>query len=170
VMKLVVPLDSCPNGAHLPQVLNSVRHCSYWVRSAAVSGGAGGAGGVAWASVLSIPPTQPAMTRPAHTVTDARRFRMRSSTAFLKSSRTGIPIFLAGQESSHDTRASDADDTHAPRPDKAPGLIAETGQRHECDGCDERFGGTRNPARRAGSVDIRRRRIIAPAKDGAQPA
>ena len=30
-------------GAHLPQVLNSVRHCSYWARSAAVSAGGAGA-------------------------------------------------------------------------------------------------------------------------------
>ena len=44
VIRLVVPLDSCPTGAHLPQVLNSVRQRSYWARSAAVSGGATGAG------------------------------------------------------------------------------------------------------------------------------
>ena len=37
VMKLVVPLDSCPTGAHLPHVLNSVRHFSYCALSAAVS-------------------------------------------------------------------------------------------------------------------------------------
>src|SRR5216684_5120767 len=43
VIRLVVPFDSCPNGAHLPQVLNSVRHFSYWARSAAVSDGATGA-------------------------------------------------------------------------------------------------------------------------------
>src|SRR6266404_100410 len=87
VMRFVVPLDSCPNGAHLPQVLNSVRHCSYWARSAAVSGGATGAGacvagaGCACACV-SPPATRPAMTRPALTVTDDRLFRMRSSPAF----------------------------------------------------------------------------------------
>ena len=47
VMKLVVPVDSWPTGAQRPQVLNSVRHFSYWARSAAVSGGAGGEGGCA---------------------------------------------------------------------------------------------------------------------------
>jgi hypothetical protein len=43
VTRLVVPLYSCPTGAHRPQVFNAVRHFSYWARSAAVSGGAAGA-------------------------------------------------------------------------------------------------------------------------------
>src|SRR5215475_15093386 len=93
VMRLEVPLDSCPNGAHLPQVLNSVRHCSYWDRSAAVSGGAFGAG---WAcALISMLPTTPAMTRPAHAATDARRFRIRSSLALNGVLRPAFP-FLAG--------------------------------------------------------------------------
>src|SRR5229473_3170443 len=121
VMRFVVPLDSCPNGAHLPQVLNSVRHCSYWARSAAVSGGATGAGAcVAGAGCacarISTPPTRPAMARPEHTVTDARLFRMRSSLRS-KSCQTGIAI-LAGQEPLHDTPVSDVDDTMRISPDK----------------------------------------------------
>src|SRR5262245_33301749 len=57
VIRLVVPLLSCPIGAHLPQVLKSFRHCSYCCRIAAVSGGggpagaccaAGGCAGAAW--------------------------------------------------------------------------------------------------------------------------
>src|SRR5262245_50307479 len=44
VIRLVVPLLSCPTGAHLPQVLKSFRHCSYCCRIAAVSGGGGPAG------------------------------------------------------------------------------------------------------------------------------
>src|SRR5262249_7097033 len=103
VMRLEVPLDSCPNGAHLPQVLNSVRHCSYWARSAAVSGGAFGAGpcvvGAGWpCALISIPPTTPAMTKPAHAATDARRFRIRSSLALNGVLRPAFP-FLAGRGS-----------------------------------------------------------------------
>src|ERR1700716_1714117 len=75
VIRLVVPLDSCPIGAHLPQVLNSVRHCSYWARSATVPGGALGAGtgtaGAPWPHArIAIHPTRAAMTRPPHTATD----------------------------------------------------------------------------------------------------
>src|SRR5712671_623827 len=122
VMRFVVPFESCPNGAHLPQVLNSVRHCSYWARSAAVSGGAIGAGacaaGAGCACVrISIPPTRPAMTRPVHTVTDARLFRMRSSPAFKELSNRdchfGQPRLL------HDTLVSDVDDTLRLSPEKS---------------------------------------------------
>src|SRR5580704_3641986 len=96
VMRLVVPFDSCPTGAHLPQVLNSVRHLSYWARSAAVSGGAdGGACAAARPNICNtVPPIRPAMTKPAHAATDARRLRMRPSTAFRRP-QTGIAI-LAG--------------------------------------------------------------------------
>src|SRR5215468_9464122 len=110
VMRFVVPLDSCPNGAHRPQVLNSVRHFSYWARSAAVSGGATGAGawGAGCACVpVPIPPTKPA-TRPAHTVTDARLFRMRSSTAFQRVVKLRLPFWPA-KRLSHDTLANDVD-------------------------------------------------------------
>src|SRR4029453_15501172 len=44
VIKLVVPLLSCPTGPHFPHVLKSFRHCSYCCRSMAVSGGGGPAG------------------------------------------------------------------------------------------------------------------------------
>jgi hypothetical protein len=80
VMKFVVPLDSSPTGAQRPQVLNSVRHFSYWARSAAVSGGAGGEGacaaGAGWALLATFAPTRPALASPAHMATDARRFLM----------------------------------------------------------------------------------------------
>src|SRR5712671_2428922 len=85
VMRFVVPLDSCPNGAHLPQVLNSVRHFSYWARSTAVSDGATGAcaAGAALPCVRSSsPPTKPATARPAHTAANVRRFPMRFSNQF----------------------------------------------------------------------------------------
>src|SRR5437016_12065265 len=80
VIRLVVPLDSCPTGAHLPQVLNSVRQRSYWARSAAVSGGATGAGEAGAGcpcACISTASTMAAATRPAHAVTEARRFRAR---------------------------------------------------------------------------------------------
>src|SRR5688572_22052011 len=54
VIRLVAPRDSWPTGAHLPQVLNSVRQRSYCARSAAVSAGAAGAGAGAWPATATV--------------------------------------------------------------------------------------------------------------------